>query len=130
MVNDPIGDMLIQIKNAAMVGKRVVDLPYSRIKYELASILAKEGYVDSVEKMGSEPKLMLRIINRFQGKAPVINGIKRISKPGLRWYVRKTMIPTVVGGVGVAILSTPQGLMTNKEAKKQGTGGEVLCEVW
>src|SRR3972149_7137399 len=126
MVNDPIGDMLIQIKNAAMVGKRVVDLPYSRIKYELASILAKEGYVDSVEKMGSEPKLMLRIINRFQGKAPVINGIKRISKPGLRWYVRKTMIPTVVGGVGVAILSTPQGLMTNKDAKKQGTGGEGL----
>ncbi len=130
MVNDPIGDMLAQIKNAKMAGIKAVEIPYSRMKFELAGILKREGYVVDVENVGIGVKKSIRITLRYQGKTPVLTDVKRKSKPGLRVYVGKKEIPTVIGGMGVSILSTPQGLMTGKEAKKRGIGGELLCEVW
>ncbi len=130
VVSDPIGDMLIQIKNAVMAGKHVVELPHSSMKHAVATILSQEGYIGTVEKTGNSPKLMLRIHLKYQGDAPVLTGVKRISKPGLRWYVGKNEIPEVLGGLGIAIVSTPQGVMSGKEAKKRGVGGELLCTVW
>ncbi len=130
MVNDPIGDMLSQIKNAVLAGKQVVELPYSRMKMAVATILQSEGYVASVEKIGIDPKAKLKIALRYEGGSSVISDLKRKSKPGLRVYIGKDAIPAVVGGMGIAILSTPQGILTGKEARKRGVGGELLCEVW
>ncbi len=131
MVNDPIGDMLIQIKNAALAKKASIELPYSKLKKALGDILVREGYVKSVEKVGDDPKAMLKITIQYnEAGVSAISDLKRISKPGLRWYVNKSKIPTVVGGMGIAILSTPAGLMTGKEARAKGTGGELLCKIW
>jgi len=130
MVNDPIGDLLAQVKNASMARSTVIEVPHSRLKMALSKILSSEGYVGSVEKVGKEPKAMIKIFLKYVNNEPVITGLKRVSKPGLRWYVNKTKIPTVVGGTGVAILSTPQGLMTGLNAKKKGIGGELLCTIW
>jgi small subunit ribosomal protein S8 len=131
MVNDPIGDLLIQVKNASMARVTAIEVPHSRLKMALSKILAAEGYVSTVEKVGKEPKTMIKIVMKYTaGNEPVITGLKRISKPGLRWYVNKEKIPVVVGGTGVAILSTPQGLMTGYNAKKKGIGGELLCTIW
>ncbi len=113
-----------------MAGKRAIDLPYSRVKHAVADILAKEGYVNNVSRAGVAPKESLRVEIKYDNGTPVITGLKRVSKPGLRWYVNKKEIPTVVGGMGVAILSTPQGIMTGREAKKLGIGGELLCTIW
>lgn len=130
MVNDPIGDMLIQIKNASLARRRVIELPYARLKHAVAIVLSEEGYVGNVEKGGMEPKALLRMTILYEGDTPVFTDCKRKSKPGLRVYVQKNAIPRVVGGMGIAILSTPQGVMTGKEAMKRGIGGELLCEVW
>ncbi len=130
MVNDPVGDLLAQIKNASMAGLQSIDLPYSRMKMEVAKILSQEGYVGAIEKTGTDPKSRLKIAIKYVGKTPVITGVKRISKPGLRLYVNKQSIPTVVGGMGIAIVSTPQGIMTGRDAKKKGIGGEILCTTW
>lgn len=130
MVNDPIGDMLIQIKNAALAKRDAIEVPYSKLKKALGDILAREGYVASVEKVGDDPKAMLKITIQYKGGVSAITDVKRVSKPGLRWYVNKSNIPTVVGGMGIAIISTPAGLMTGKEARKAGTGGELLCKIW
>ena len=130
MVNDPIGDLLIQIKNAGMAGKPEVVVPFSRLKLSIAKILAREGYIGNIEKVGSDPKSMLRISLQYNHKVHAISDVKRRSKPGLRIYVKKDEIPVVVGGLGSAILSTPKGIMTGREAKKLGIGGELLCEVW
>ncbi len=130
MVTDPIADMLIQIKNASMASKREVVLPFSRMKHEVASILVKEGYLESASKTGKEPKTSLRLMLRYKDKMTVITDVRRRSKPGLRVYVNKDSIPRVLGGVGMAILSTPQGVMTDMEARKRGIGGELLCEIW
>ncbi len=130
MVNDPIGDLLAQIRNAVMARKKSLELPHSRMKFAVAQILAKEGYIGQIAKVGTEERPQLSIELKYHGKEPAVLGMKRISKPGLRWYVNKEKIPTVVGGMGIAILSTPQGVMTGKEAKKRGIGGEVLCTVW
>lgn len=130
MVNDPIGDMLIQIKNAALAKKASIELPYSKLKIALGEILVREGYVKSVEKVGTDPKAMLKIMIQYTNGLSAITDVKRVSKPGLRWYVNKSKIPTVVGGMGIAILSTPAGLMTGKEARAKGTGGELLCKIW
>ena len=130
MVNDPIGDLLTQIKNASMAGKSVIEVPYSKIKSSVCSILYKEGYINNFEKAGNTYTAKLRITLKYTGSASVITGIKRVSKPGLRWYVHSNGIPMVVGGMGITILSTPQGVMTGNEAKKKGIGGELLCTVW
>ncbi len=130
MVNDPIADMLIQIKNAAMARRSFVELPSSKIKVAVANILVKEGYVQSAQHTGDKPKYTLKILLKYEDGAPVITDVKRMSKPGLRVYVDRHHIPTVVGGMGIAIVSTPQGIMTGAKAKKIGLGGELLCEVW
>lgn len=130
MVHDPIGDMLIQIKNAFMAGRRSVDLPYSRMKFAVASILKSERYIDDIAKTGEEPKCLLHIQLRYEDGVPAVTGVKRVSKPGLRWYVNRREIPKVVGGMGTAVISTSKGIMTDREARKLGIGGEILCEVW
>lgn len=130
MVNDPIGDMLIQIKNATLAGRLKAELPYSRIKEAVAKILVEEGYLESIQTLGQEPKTRLQLVLKYNDSEPVITNVKRMSKPGLRRYVGKHEIPQVVGGMGIAIISTPQGMMTGKEAKKRGLGGELICTVW
>lgn len=130
MVNDPIGDMLIQLKNAVLVRKRVVELPHSRMKHKVAEILAREGFIESVETAGIKPKHILRITLRYDGKTSAISDVKRMSKPGLRVYIGNDEIPQVLGGIGIAVLSTSRGIMTGKEAKDKGLGGEFLCTVW
>lgn len=108
----------------------VIEVPHSRLKMALTKILVSEGYVASAEKTGKEPKTKIKITLKYLNNEPVITGLKRVSKPGLRWYVNTERIPVVVGGTGVAILSTPQGLMTGYNAKKKGIGGELLCTIW
>ena len=130
MVNDPIGDLLIQIKNAGMAGRQVVEIPHSRMKMAVAKILSQEGYVGDVLKIGDDTKSKIRVTIKYVGTEAAITGMKRVSKPGLRWYVNKDKIPTVVGGMGIAILSTPEGIMTGNQAKKKGIGGELLCTIW
>lgn len=130
MVGDPIADMLIQIKNATMARRHVVELSYSNMKLSLAKTLVEEGYIDTVEKVGDAPKFRLRLGIKYHQEVPAVTDVKRVSKPGLRVYVDKYTIPTVVGGMGIAILSTSQGIMTGSKAKKRGLGGEFLCEVW
>lgn len=131
MVTDPVGDMIIQLKNAGMTGNKIVELPYSRMKHEVALILAKERYVGVVKELpGKRGGKILHIALRYLGNSSAITNVKRISKPGLRLYVKKTEIPSVVGGMGIAVLSTPKGIMSGKDAKKQGIGGEILCEIW
>ena len=130
MVNDPIGDMIIQIKNAGMVGKPIISLPSSKGKFAVASILLKEGYVRSVEQKGEAPRLQLVIKLKYVNGKHVITDVKSMSKPGIRLYVDKNTIPVILGGMGTAIISTSKGVMTGKEAKKTGIGGELMCEIW
>lgn len=130
MVNDPVGDMLVRIKNAYLAGKAMVHLPHSKTKRAVAQILAQEGYLASVAETGKPPKKTLTLTLHYDSGKPRMTDIKRKSKPGLRVYVGAGNIPVVVGGMGTAILSTPQGIMTGKVAKKKHIGGELLCEVW
>lgn len=130
MVNDPVGDLLAQIKNASMVGKKAIALPYSRLKKEVASVLVQEGFLAGLQVTGEKPKETLHLDLRFSGKLPVITGIQRVSKPGLRKYVNAKEIPVVVGGMGISVLSTPSGIMTGNSAKKKHIGGEVVCFIW
>jgi small subunit ribosomal protein S8 len=126
---DPISDMLTRIRNASLALLPVVELPHSRIKESIANILKKEGYVADVVVEGKMPKtIKLRL--KYEGKKNVIEGLRRISKPGLRKYVGATEIPRVLGGMGVAMISTSEGVMTGVQARKKNLGGEVLCHVW
>ncbi len=128
---DPIADMLTRIRNASLARHRELTLPSSRIKREIARILVEEGFVDAFDtsQEGIQEMLTLRL-KYVEGRTPVVSGLKRISKPGLRVYARKTEIPRVLGGLGTAILSTSQGIMTGSQARKLNLGGEVLCYVW
>lgn len=130
MVSDPISDMLTRIRNASMAGRMTLTVPHSKVKEAVAKILAEEGYLGSVSVQGEAPKQELLLSVKYENKKSVISEIKRRSKPGRRVYIGKAEIPVVVGGVGIAILSTPQGIMTGTEAKKRGIGGELLCEIW
>lgn len=130
MVTDPIGDLISQIKNAFMAGKGDVVLPHSRLKESVAKVLCDTGYLKFVETVGDNPKRELKLTLMYTNKIPALTDIKRKSKPGLRVYVGKNEIPSVISGLGVAILSTPQGVMTGTEAKKRNIGGELLCVVW
>ena len=128
---DPIADMLTRIRNASAARHREVTLPSSKVKREIARILAEEGFIESYETRpdGVQDQLTVRL--RYgEGRTPVVAGIKRISKPGLRVYARKTEIPRVLGGLGLAILSTSRGVMTGSQARKLNLGGEVVCYVW
>lgn len=132
MQTDPIADMLTRIRNAAKARHPRVDLPSSKLKVQIARLLKEEGYI-STFKVVDENKIKktLRLFLRYtQDKRSVITDLRRVSRPGCRRYVGKTEIRAVVGGMGVAILSTPRGVMTGQAAKKAGVGGELLCEVW
>jgi len=126
---DPISDMLTRIRNASRALLPVVELPHSRTKESIAQIMKKEGYVADVVVEGKVPKT-LKIRLKYEGKKNVIEGLRRISKPGLRNYVGTTEIPRVRGGMGVAVISTPEGVMTGVQARKKNLGGEVVCHIW
>jgi len=128
---DPIADMLTRIRNASMARHPELTMPSSRVKREIARILVDEGFVDSFATQQDGVQEMLTVQLKYvEGRTPVVSGLKRISKPGLRVYARKTEIPRVLGGLGLAILSTSHGIMTGSQARKLNLGGEVLCYVW
>jgi len=132
-MTDPIADMLTRISNALAVGKPEVVLPFSKLKFSVAEILKQYGYIKSVEKVekGSNGSSYdeLKIILKYLGSQPAITSLRRISKPGRRIYAPNDKLPIVLNNLGIAIISTSQGVMTNKEAKKKNLGGEVLCEI-
>ncbi len=136
IVNDPIADMLTRIRNGVSNSQSAVAMPDSKIKVEIARILKEEGYIDSYEVVDGEKKnqkvlrLKLKYVGERREKQPVITGLVRISTPGRRVYTRKQAIPWVLSGIGVAILSTPKGVMTGQRARQLGVGGEILCKVW
>ena len=128
-MSDPISDMLTRIRNAGAAHLPVVLLPHSRIKESVAKVLQSEGYVGEVSVEG-ELKKTIKIRLKFNGKKSVIEGLKRVSKPGLRRYVGSTEIPRVRGGLGVAIVSTSEGILTDTQARKKNLGGELLAYIW
>ena len=128
-MSDPISDMLTRIRNAGNAQLPTVELPHSRIKESVAKLLQQQGYITDVSVEGdTKKKLKMRL--KFNGKKSVIEGLKRVSKPGLRRYVGATDIPRVRGGLGVAIVSTSEGLLTDQQARKKNLGGELLCYIW
>jgi len=130
-VTDPIADMLTRIRNASLARHRELTLPSSRIKRDIARILVEEGFIESYATSQDGVQELLTIQLKYvEGKTPVVSGLKRISKPGLRVYARKTEIPRVLGELGTAILSTSHGIMTGQSARMLNLGGEVLCYVW
>jgi len=129
--SDPIADMLTRIRNAIMVRHDQVAVPTSKTKIAIAKILKEEGFITDYELPREKTQRSIKIQLRYSGKnSPMISGLERISKPGLRVYVEKSEIPRVYGGLGIAVLSTPKGIMTGQQAWRQGIGGELLCYVW
>jgi len=135
-VNDPIADMLTRIRNAQVVGHAVVAMPNSSLKAEVARILKEEGFIEAFEVAEGEKaflkmlRLRLKYVGERRERRPVITGMVRVSRPGRRVYTRKQNIPWVLSGMGIAILSTPKGVMTGQRARQLGVGGEILCKVW
>ena len=135
-VIDPIADMLTRIRNAVSAGHTLVAMPSSKLKIEIAKIMKDEGFLEGFDVADSEqsPQKVLRLKIKYVGerreRRPVISGIERVSKPGRRIYTKKQDIPWVLSGIGVAILSTPKGVMTGARARQLGVGGEILCKVW
>jgi len=130
-VNDPIGDMLTRIRNAILNGSSVVAMPNSKIKLEIARILKEEGYILNYSVIPGDVQSTLKIQLKYgPNNESVITGLKRVSKPGLRRYAKATGIPKVLNGLGVAIISTSRGVVTDKTARDLNTGGEIICEVW
>lgn len=129
-MTDPIADLIIQIKNSFMVGKGEIVVPYSKVKKSIAEILMNENYLESVEVVDGKPFAQIKIVLRYVGRVPAITDVKRLSKPGRRLYVGAKSIPRALGGYGITVLSTNKGIMTDKEARKQNLGGELLCQVW
>ena len=130
-ISDPIADMLTRVRNASRARHTEVLVPASRTKREIARILKEEGFIADVREERAGPSQMLRIELKYvDGKVPVVSGLKRISKPGLRVYAQKTDIPRVLGGLGIVIVSTSKGIMTGSQAKQAQLGGEILAYVW
>jgi small subunit ribosomal protein S8 len=134
MISDPVGDMLTRIRNALMVGKPTVDVPNSRLKVEIARILKDEGFIEEFVVGDEKPASLIHITLKYYGsrrdRRPVITHIERVSKPGRRIYSPRREMPRVMSGMGIAIVTTPKGVMTAQQARRQGVGGEVLCYVW
>lgn len=131
VMTDPIADMLTRVRNANVVRHATVDIPASNMKKSIANILLEEGFIKNIEELmdGSVP--VLRVTMKYgSNKERVITGLKRISKPGLRVYVGKEEVPKVLGGLGLAVISTSKGIMTDKQARREGLGGEVICYIW
>jgi len=135
-VSDPIADMLTRIRNAVMIGQATVAMPSSKMKIQIAEILHEEGYLEKVEVVDGErpnqPVLRMRIkyVGKRRERQAVLTGLERVSRPGRRVYTKKQDIPWVLSGIGIAILSTPKGVMTGQKARAMGVGGELLCKVW
>ncbi len=130
-ITDPIADMLTRIRNANTSKHKTVDIPASNVKRAIAEILFKEGYIKAFEEISDENQGIIRISIKYDEKGNrVIAGLKRISKPGLRVYANKDELPKVLNGLGIALISTSKGIMTDKEAREQGIGGEVLAYIW
>ena len=135
-MTDPIADMLTRIRNSMMSGQAMTAMPFSKVKVEIAKILKEEGYLENFEVADGErpsQKVLLLKIKYFgerRERKPVMTGIERISRPGRRIYTKKQDIPWVLSGIGVAILSTPKGIMTGQRARQLGVGGEILCKIW
>ncbi len=135
-INDPIADMLTRIRNAVMSGHTLVAMPSSKIKVEIAKIMKDEGYLEGFELVEGEQsvqkvlRLKIKYVGERRARRPVLSGVERVSKPGRRIYTKKQNIPWVLSGIGVAILSTPKGVMTGARARQLGVGGEILCKVW
>jgi small subunit ribosomal protein S8 len=135
-VNDPIADMLTRIRNAVSIGQALVAMPSSTMKVAIAEILKNEGFVESYQVVDGENssqktlRLRLKYVGQRRSRQPVITGMERVSRPGRRVYTKKDDIPWVLSGIGIAILSTPKGVMTGQRARQIGVGGEVLCKVW
>ena len=131
MTNDPIADMLARLQNAAAVKHQQVIMPASKLRVAVARILKDEGYIEKLEVSKDKPQGMLRLWLRYdENRKPILSGVKRISKPGRRVYAGKAEVPWVRQGLGIAIVSTTQGVMTGARAKRMGLGGEILCYVW
>lgn len=129
-MTDPIADMLTRIRNAIMVNKDTVEVPSSNMKKAIADILLNEGYISGVQLVEDGFSGILKITLKYAGKKSVINGLKRVSKPGLRTYAGVDDMPKVLNGLGIAVLSTNKGIMTDRQAKAANVGGEVLCYIW
>lgn len=130
-VTDPIADMLTRIRNASRARHAEVLIPSSKLKVQVARILVDEGYIAAAEQTGSKPEDYIKLTLKYvDGKVPVVSGLKRVSKPGLRVYAGKTEIPRVLGGLGTVIVSTSKGIMTGKQAHKAELGGEILAFIW
>ena len=134
--SDPISDMLTRIRNGVMAGHSQVAMPSSKIKAEIAKILKEEGFIENFEVADGEQagfrvlRIKIKYVGERRERRPVISGLERVSKPGRRIYTKKQDIPWVLSGIGVAILSTPKGVMTGQRARQLGVGGEILCKVW
>jgi small subunit ribosomal protein S8 len=128
-MHDPVSDLLTRIRNAGMARHSKVSIPHSRLKESVARILKAEGYVSEVVVEGTMPRQIV-ISLKYSGQTPVIVGLRQISTPGLRRYVRSAEIPRVLGGMGISVVSTPQGVMTGTDARKANLGGELVCYVW
>ncbi len=126
MLSDPIADMLTVIRNGYSVGKTEIKISYSKLKERLGQVLVTQGYLGKIQHRGKE----LVVALRYKDNQPTITKVIKVSKPGLRVYVNKREIPKVLSGIGACILSTPQGVMTGKEARKKGLGGEIICKIW
>ena len=135
-VVDPIADMLTRVRNSVSAGHTLVAMPSSKIKAEIAKILKEEGFIEGFEVVDGEQsgfkvlRVKIKYVGERREKRPVISGLERVSKPGRRIYTRKKDIPWVLSGIGIAILSTPKGVMTGQRARQLGVGGEILCKVW
>ncbi|MBX5475836.1 MAG: 30S ribosomal protein S8 [Clostridia bacterium] len=129
-MTDPIADMLTRIRNANTVRRASVDIPGSKVKRAIAQILKDEGFIEGYQWIDDGKQGTIRIFLKYNDRERVITGLRRISKPGLRVYVGRDEIPRVLGGLGIAVLSTSKGIMTDKQARREGVGGEVLCYIW
>jgi small subunit ribosomal protein S8 len=130
--HDTISDMLTRIRNASIVKHQTTNLPATKMTRSIATVLRQEGYVGEYEEVGEgiEKKLVLTLRYKGKNRQPIITALKRVSKPGLRVYSNHKDLPKVLGGIGIAVISTSSGIMTDREARKQGVGGEILCYVW
>ncbi len=131
MVNDPIADMLARIRNGMLVRHKQIVVPGSKVKVAVARILKDEGFIKDFEVTKDTPQPQLRVVLKYdRDRKSIVTGMKRVSRPGRRVYVKRSEIPWVLSGLGIAILSTPQGIMSDQKARRLGLGGEVLCYVW
>lgn len=132
MINDTISDMLTRLRNANLAKHQIVEVPCTKMTRNIVSILLEEGFIQNVEEIGNKFNMQLLVSLKYIGKnrQPVITSLRRVSKPGLRVYANRKELPRVLGGLGIAVISTSQGVMTDNKARHQGLGGEILCYIW